>query len=203
MPMEQILATPEVTTKTPMGARDAIYERRSVRAYTEQTLSYEIIHALLEAAVQAPTAVDEQPWAFVVIEHKDILKRLSDTAKETMNDVERSIHVPGRKMVANFMPPDDFFHGAPALIVIYGQSMGPFVAADCWLAAENLMLAACANGLGTCVIGLAVSVLNRPEWKKELGIADDMTAIAPIIVGIPSGFTKPVRRKEPQILLWK
>ena len=201
--MEQISATPEVLSKTPMGTRDAIYARRSVRAYKEQTLSYEIIHGLLEAAIQAPTAVDEQPWAFAVIEHKDILNRLSDTAKKTMNDVERSIHVPGRKMVANFTPPDDFFHGAAALIIIYGKSMGPFVVADCWLAAENLMLAACANGLGTCVIGLAVSVLNRVEWKKEFGVADDMTAIAPIIVGIPSGFTKPVRRKEPQILLWK
>lgn len=186
-----------------MSLRDAIYTRRSVRAYGEQTLSYEIIHLLLEAAVQAPTAVNEQPWSFVVIEHKDTLKRLSDTARETMNDVERSIHVPGRKMVEAFTIPDDFFHGAPALIVIYGKSMGPFVVADCWLAAENLMLAACANGLGTCVIGLAVSVLNRPEWKKELGIADDMTAIAPVVVGIPRGITKPVGRKEPEILLWK
>jgi len=201
--MENVQAATEVIPKTQMGAGDAIYKRRSVRAYTEQTLGHDIIQSLLEAAIQAPTAVDEQPWAFAVIEHKDILKRLSDTAKETMNDVERSIHVPGRKMATNFMPPEDFFHGAAALIVIYGKSMGPFVVADCWLAAENLMLAACANGLGTCVIGLAVSVLNRPEWKKEFGIADDMTAIAPIIVGFPSGFTKPVRRKEPQILLWK
>jgi nitroreductase len=201
--MEKHTATPEDSLKVTMGAIDAIYARRSVRGYTDQTLSYEVIHSLLMAAVQAPTAVDEQPWAFVVIEHKDILKRMSDTAKETMNDVEKSIHVPGRKMVANFVPPDDFFHGAAALIVIYGKSMGPFVAADCWLAAENLMLAACAMGLGTCAIGLAVSVLNRPEWKKELGVADDMTAIAPIVVGIPSGVTKPVRRKEPQILLWK
>lgn len=201
--MEKILTRSDVPPKTLMSTRDAIYARRSVRSYSDQTLSYEIIHCLLEAAVQAPTAVDEQPWAFAVIENKDILKRLSDTAKITMNDVERSIHVPGRKMLANFVPPDDFFHGAPALIVIYGQSMGPFVVADCWLAAENLMLAACANGLGTCVIGLAVSVLNRPEWKKEFNIADDMTAIAPIIVGIPSGFTKPVRRKEPKILLWE
>lgn len=197
------MATPEVPPAAVIGALDAIYARRSVRAYTEQTLSYEIIHSLLEAAVQAPTAVDEQPWAFAVIEHKDILKRLSDTAKETMNEVERSIHVPGRKMLADFHAPDDFFHGAAVLIVIYGKPMGPFVAADCWLAAENLMLAACAKGLGTCAIGLAVSVLNRPEWKKEFGIADDMIAIAPIIVGIPSGTTKPVHRKEPQILLWK
>ena len=198
--MEQILATPEVTTKTSMGARDAIYERRSVRAYTEQTLSYEIIHALLEAAVQAPTAVDEQPWAFVVIEHKDILKRLSDTAKETMNDVERSIHVPGRKMVANFMPPDDFFHGAPALIVIYGQSMGPFVVADCWLAAENLMLAAYAMGLGSCWIGSAQSYFKSPEGRAAFGLPEAYDPVAPIILGHPKAPASQVARKAPHIM---
>jgi hypothetical protein len=44
--------------------------------------------------------------------------------------------------------------------------------ADCWLAPENLMLAACAKGLGACVIGLAVSALSTPEWKAELKIPD-------------------------------
>ena len=186
-----------------MSVQDATYSRRSVRNFTEQVLSYEVIHSLLEAAVQAPTAVDEQPWAFAVIERKDILKSLSEAARKTMNDVERSIHVPGRKMVSSFTLSDDIFYRAPVLIVIYGKAMGPFVVPDCWLAAENLMLAAWASGPGTCVIGLAVSVLNRPKWKKEFGIADDLTAIAPIIAGIPGGMTKPVQKKEPQIILWK
>ena len=80
---------------------------------------------------------------------------------------------------------------------------GPFVAADCWLAAENLMLAACARGLGTCVIGFAVSALNTPEWKTELKIPVEMNAIAPIIVGVPVGETALVPRKQPEIVIWK
>ena len=197
--MPQIAAKSETVT----NALDAIYKRRSVRSYAPQTLSYEIIHSLLKAAVQAPTAVHEEPWAFTVIENKETLKRLSDAAKKTMNEVERSLHVPGRQMSTHFTPPENIFHNAPALVVIYGKPMGPFVVADCWLAAENLMLAACAQGLGTCVIGLAVAALNAPEWKKELGVPGDVTAIAPIIVGVPEGITPPTSRKEPQILLWK
>jgi nitroreductase len=186
-----------------MDTQDAIYKRRSVRSYAPQLLGYEIIHSLLKAAIQAPTAVHEEPWAFTVIENKETLKRLSDAAKKTMNEVERSLHVPGRHMSTQFTPPEHVFYNAPALVVIYGKPMGLFVVADCWLAAENLMLAACAKGLGTCVIGSAVAALNTPEWKKELGVPDDMTAIAPIIIGVPEGITPPTSRKEPQIFLWK
>jgi nitroreductase len=74
--------------------------------------------------------------------------------------------------------------------------------ADCWLAAENLLLAAYAQGLGTCVIGFAVSALNTPEWKAELKIPSEMTAIAPMIVGVPAGVTPPVPRKPPEIISW-
>jgi nitroreductase len=77
------------------------------------------------------------------------------------------------------------------------------VAADCWLAAENLMLAACLLGLGTCCIGSAVPVLNSPETKSELAIPADVEAIAPIIVGVPSGPPVEVLRKDPLILSWK
>ena len=65
------------------------------------------------------------------------------------------------------------------------------------------MLAAYANGLGTCVIGFAVSTLNTPEWKRELGVSEEMTAIAPILIGWPAGKTLPSPRKPPEILTWK
>jgi nitroreductase len=54
--------------------------------------------------------------------------------------------------------------------VICGKPIGPFVAADCWLAAENLMLAATAHGLATCPIGFALAALGDREVKAELGI---------------------------------
>jgi nitroreductase len=94
------------------------------------------------------------------------------------------------------------FYNAGTLIVIYSKEQGPFVVADCWLAAENLLLSACAQGLGTCVIGFAVSALNTPEWRAELKIPTEMTAIAPMIVGVPAGETPPVPRNAPEILSW-
>jgi len=94
------------------------------------------------------------------------------------------------------------FYNAGTLIVIYSKIQGTFVVADCWLATENLLLAAYAQGLGTCVIGFAVSALNTPEWKAELKIPAEMTAIAPMIVGVPAGETPPVPRKAPEILSW-
>ena len=97
----------------------------------------------------------------------------------------------------------NIFYDAGTLIVICTRTTGPFVVADCWLAAENLILAACSMGLGTCVIGSAVSGLNDPDVKAELGIPADVTAVAPIIVGVPRGETPASPRKEPQVLIWK
>jgi nitroreductase len=185
-----------------MSAIDAIYARRSVRSYEPRAVPRDVVLKLLDAAVHAPTAVHEEPWGFVVVQDRALLKRLSDKAKELLPTLEGRVHL--RDGGAHrFVLPDDVFHGAGTLIAIYGKPMGPFVVADCWLAAENLMLAARSMGLGTCVIGLAVAALNTPEWKKELKVPPEMTAYAPIIVGAPAGETPAAGRREPQILSWK
>jgi len=199
--MTQKTAKPEAS----MSAMDAIFHRRAVRDYAPQKIDPAVIGMLLDAAVHAPTAVHEEPWAFAVVQDRNTLKRLSDSAKELLASGADSIppllgrHASDRFTTAEF----NVFYNAGTLIVIYGKPLGPFVVADCWLAAENLMLAACANGLGTCPIGLAVAALNTPQWKIEFGVPAEMTAIAPIIVGLPAGETPPVPRKPPEILSWK
>ena len=95
------------------------------------------------------------------------------------------------------------FYDASTLIVICAKPMGPFVVADCWLAAQNLMLAAFALGLGTCCIGSAVPAVNSAEVKSELGIPPDVDAIVPIIVGVPAEPGVEVPRRDPHILHWK
>jgi nitroreductase len=207
--MEEVMskAKKKVTSKPEpgMGAMDAIYKRRAVRDYTSQKIDKATIQTLLDAAVHAPTAVHEEPWAFAVIQDKGILKRLSDTAKSLLASGADSIHpLQAGHASDRFTNPEfNAFYNAGTLIIICGKPLGPFVAADCWLAAENLMLAACANGLGTCAIGLSVTALNTPQWKKELGISVEMTAFAPIVVGIPGCETPAVPRKQPEILSWK
>lgn len=191
--------TPSIDTMT---VKDAIYGRCSVRAYTSEQIDQSTLRTLLAAAVRAPTAMHAEPWQFVIVQDRNMLRRLSERAKETLA-AEAHLH-PDRGSPDTFMQPDfNVFYDAGTLVVICTKNAGHFAQADCWLAAENLMLAAHAMGLGTCVIGLAASVLNLPDAKHELGIPPETTPVAPIIVGKPRGETLPGARKEPQVVAWR
>ena len=166
---------------------------------------------LLKAAVKAPTAMHAEPWAFAVVQDRALLKKYSDLAKTTWSPERHGPHAIAHPTAGShagaaaiFSRPDfNLFYDAETLIVICARPSGGFAVADCWLAAENLMLAACGMGLGTCCIGSAVPVLNRPEIKSELKIPSGLEAVAPIIVGFPSGETPATSRKDPQVLSWR
>jgi nitroreductase len=194
-------AKPEVS----MSVLDAIYHRRSVRNFMPRPIERAVVRSLLDAAVHAPTAMHEEPWSFAVIQDRNLLNRLSESVKERVRSQAQGSDSQHAKHSLELVNKPDFhvFYNAGTLIVIYGKFQGPFVVADCWLAAENLMLAACAKGLGTCVVGFAVSALNTPEWKTELKIPVEMDAIAPIIVGVPVGESPLVPRKQAEIATWK
>jgi nitroreductase len=187
------------------NAFEAILARRSVRSYAPDVLDRNTINTLLEAAVRAPTAMHEEPWAFVIVQDHALLQRLSDQAKPIFVEEVRHRNSHGvSHSFDHFTRPDfNIFHGADTLIIICAKPSSQFASADCWLAAENLMLAASAIGLGTCVIGSSVAALNIHKVKAELGIPDEYTAIAPVVVGVPSGETQATSRKEPKILFWK
>lgn len=187
----------------------AIYHRRAVRAYTPECPSDGVIRELLEAAVQAPTAMHVEPWAFVVVQDKALLRRLSDRSKimlldeiKSGNGLTKDAATKSRLLTLLGDSSFNIFYDAGTLIVICRKALGPYTEADCWLAAENLMLAACAKDLGTCCIGFAIPILNSPDVKHELGIPDEVAAVVPIIVGFPRGSVEPVSRKAPQVLRW-
>jgi nitroreductase len=186
-----------------MSVRDAINGRCSVRAYAPEKIDQPSLQVLLAAAVRAPTAMHGEPWEFVIVQDIDRLKRLSDRAKVLFSAETKGLH-PDRGNRGIFSQPDfNVFHDAGTLVVICAKTAGQFAQADCWLAAENLMLAAHAMGLGTCVIGSATSALNLPDVKQELGIPPETTAVAPIIVGRPRGETRPSARKDPHVVAWR
>ncbi len=64
-----------------MEINDAIFGRRSVREYTVQEVDEQAIRRLIEAAVHAPNAVNQQPWMFTVVREKAVLDKLSRAAK--------------------------------------------------------------------------------------------------------------------------
>ncbi len=191
----------------------ALYARRAVRAFTPEPVPAQVVGELLEAAVQAPTAMHQQPWGFVVIQERKLLERYSERAKSLLLEPGSTLAVgwgSARKrkpkspdhleMLAD--PKFNIFYDASTLIVVCRRSDAPFAEADCWLAAENLMLAATAKGLGSCCIGFALPALNLSSAKRELGIPDDGAAVAPIIVGFPRGATPARTRKPPHVLRW-
>ena len=187
---------------------DVIHQRRSVRAYAEKHPDEDLIRELLDAAVHAPTAMHLEPWAFAIVQDKAVLKRYSERAKSILRAPGGAVGWGSTGRSPNDHPAmlDDpafnIFYDAGTLIVVCRMQGGPFADADCWLAAENLMLAAAQKGLGTCCIGFAVSVLNTAAVKRELGIPDGGAAVAPIVVGYARSANPAVPRKAPEILAW-
>jgi len=199
--MEQIF---KQNTSPMTTIMDVIYARRSVRSFTSEVVDADLIEELLKAAIQAPCAMHEEPCAFVIIQDIPTLKELSKDIKAHFQHLAlngNSISSHALKIISQ----DHFeaFYNANTLVVICSQFSRKFTEADCWLAAENLMLAAQAEGLGSCVIGFAVDMLNTTKWKARLDIPQDAQAIAPIILGKPTGKTHPVSRNPLTIYSWK
>jgi nitroreductase len=186
-----------------MNLMDAIYTRHSVRAYTDEPVSREALEQLMQAAVQAPTAMNLQPWAFGVIQGADRLKGYSDQTKAFFLE-----HIDEFTMLARYRDTfadaeSNLCHGATAMIVIYAKPGGPTADIDCSLAAENLMLAATDLGLGTCWMGFMGFLLNQPEVQRELQIPEGYRAVAPIIIGHPQGPANPAPKNPPELLFWQ
>jgi nitroreductase len=182
-----------------MDVKEAIYSRRSVREFTAETVSENIIRDLIEAAVQAPSAVNAQPCAFCVTRDKKVLATISQEAKAYVVKTTPVGLMPHHfKEILND-PNFNIFYNAPVLILISTIADIPWAVEDCALAAENLMLAARGAGLGTCWIGFAQSWLGTPEGKVLLKLPGNYKPVAPIIVGHPKAVLPPVPRKEPEI----
>lgn len=182
-----------------MDLEQAIYSRRAVREYTEEQIGRPVLQKLIAAAIQAPSAVNEQPWLFTVVADRALLALISRQAKAHLLTAPPQSLAPHRLHELRDDPDFDIFYQAPALIVIASATAGPWAVENCSLAAENLMLAACAAGLGTCWIGLSQGWLATPEGKAALKLPASCLPVAPIIVGRPKSPHPPVPRKEPQI----
>lgn len=186
-----------------MEVKTAIYQRRAVRDFTDQAVDRNTVISLIQAAIQAPSAVNAQPWAFAVVQGKPELKRYSDHAKAVI--ARTGELMPGHPELHSLVASPEFniFYNASTLIVICARPFGQHPDWDCCLAAENLMLSACDLELGTCPIGLAWPLLAEPDIRRELQIPPECVAVMPIIVGYPAHPAPPVERREAEILCWR
>ena len=188
-----------VATRCSMELKQAIFGRRAVRAFTSENVDDNALRTLIDAAVQAPSAVNAQPWMFCVVRDRAILDEISRKAKSF-----NLATTPAGLLSHHFEqllsdPQFDIFYHAPVLIIVCSERHSPWAVEDCALAAQNLMLSAYAGALGTCWIGFAQKWLETPEAKSLLQLPPECQPVAPIIVGHPRGAVAPVLRKMPEI----
>jgi nitroreductase len=183
-----------------MDLVEAIYHRRAVRDYAEAPVEEQALRSVIAAATQAPSGMNRQPWSFVVVANRALLRRCSERAKAHLLASLAANPLLGgyRDMLA--APDFNIFYNAPALIVICAAEPDGMAQHDCCLAAANLMLAAHGSGLGTCWIGFAEAWLNQPEAKADLKIPAAHVAVAPIIIGHPRTRPPAPPRREPHII---
>lgn len=182
-----------------MELEQALHSRRAVRDYTDDPVPRPVLAQLIAAAIQAPSALNEQPWLFTVVQDRVLLASISHESKAHMlcQSPASPVLPHLRQMLEE--PSFDIFYHAPALIVISSVTSGPWAVENCALAAENLMLSACEAGLGSCWIGFAQPWLATAAGKAALDLPPTSLPVAPIIVGRPKSTPAAVPRNAPRI----
>jgi nitroreductase len=184
-----------------MNLDKAIYGRRAVREYSRDVVDEHTIRSLIEAAIQAPSAINQQPWGFTVVRNRQLLDQISREAKAYMLATTPPTGL-SEQLLSHLRAPEfHIFYHAPALIVISADAAGPWAVEDCALAAQNLMLSAFAAELGSCWIGFAQKFLGTEAGKHLINCPSEWVPVAPIIIGYPDAIPAPVSRKEP-IIKW-
>ncbi len=176
-----------------------IMSRRSVRAYTNEPVTKQQIDAVLEAGTWAPTGMGREPWRFIIIEDKKLIKLVSDQTKEC---------------VKQMMPPlserfcteaDIICYNAPMLVLVCvekDKQWGHVSLLDSVLAAQNMFLKAYELGLGTCYMGFVQYLSSKPEVLRKLGVPENCELTVPFIIGNPKVKQGKGKRSKPVIVNW-
>jgi nitroreductase len=200
-----------------MDVLQAIQERKSTRAFLDKPVERKTIETLLSLVIRAPSAINLQPWEFVVVSG-DEKKRLSRLLVKRMR--ERNISCgPGAKMplpehfverqrgllrsIAPHLPSDTRFevfinegscnfYGAPtALILTLDNAFSSARLTDIGIMVGYIVLAAHAMGLATCPIGLIAAFDD--DIREELNIPEQKQ----VVIGVALGYrddTSPVNK---------
>ena len=149
---------------------------------------------MLQAAVHAPSAINTQPWAFAVVQDPGLLKQWSDRARQQFLSTMET-HMPAnlRAMVTD--PDFNMFYNAGTLILICAKSSDRAAAEDCYLAAENLMLAACSSARHL-PIGFWRALGQSAGSQGGARYSRGYTPITPIIVGHPAASVAAIGPKK-------
>ena len=167
-------------------ALTVIHSRKSVRNYTGENVSKELLDKIVRAGMAAPTAVNKQPWAFVIVTDRKTL----DTLKAGL-PYAKMLDKAGAAIVVCAIP-DKAFENSTEFAVI-----------DSTCASENILLAAEALGLGA-VWTAAYPYKDRMDVvRKALNIPESVIPLNVIPIGVPSGTDKPKDKFKTENLHWE
>ena len=161
-----------------MNAIQAMQSRRSIRTYTSQPIDRTIIEEIVDCARLAPTAMNDQPWEFVVITEKSALARIPQLLGHA-----------------------EFITTAAFCVLVLARASTCAVE-DCCAATENLLLAAVAHGLGACWVAGAPQPY-APVVAKTFGAPDSLTLISIVSVGHPAESPSVEKRSLTDVLHWE
>jgi nitroreductase/NAD-dependent dihydropyrimidine dehydrogenase PreA subunit len=197
--------------------------RRSCRNYKPDAVAKEILEDLARIGTTAPSGTNSQGWNFIILpERRDLLalgglcadffRRLNSLAASSplrllswifAGDALGRYHRKHLESVAEALRRWDgdrrdlLFHGASAAILVTGRKDASCPAEDALLATANILLAAQAMGLGTCLIGYAVEAIHRSSAiRKSLQLPEDERVYSVIALGFPAlHFARPAGRQ--------
>ena len=184
-----------------MSYEELLFKRRSIRNFKEKAVPNETIIKIIKESTYAPSSGNEQPWKFIIVNDRLLMKKISEEAKKNIlkriklnpNDYAKRYE----KMLMN--ENYNVFYNAPSVVFIIGERNLKNMKINCSLVASYFMMSAVSQNLGTCWINFA-TVIKSKEILDELGIPDDCEIVAPIIVGYPVEIPEIPKRKDPEIL---
>lgn len=180
---------------------ELLRRRRSIRNFQERPVSTDLIREMIGETTFAPSAMNGQPWEFVIVQNQEWIRRISDESKANLlAELEADPELPVSRYADLLGKPEfNVFYNAPSAVLIAGSADVRSLAVDCALAAAYFMFAATARGLGTCWIGLGRHI-RTPEFRESLGLCPEHEVVAPIALGYPEKQPPPPRDRQPRIL---
>lgn len=178
-----------------VSAIDAIMTRTSVRSFTGEPVSREHLETILKAGMAAPTAMNIQPWRFVVVTDKENIAKVFGSKSKMFTTAGAVIVVCGQTTVKRkpFGQPD-----APET-----EQPNIFWYEDCSAATQNILLAVHALGLGAVWTAGYPSEQRVAPIAEALGIPENVKILCVIPIGVPAENPTPKDKWEPENIHWE
>lgn len=184
-----------------MKFSELLQKRRAIRDFEDKEVPMKVVEEILKESTLAPSASNNQPCRFVVVQCRKAMRNLSDESKTNLLRDHNNGTINLKTEYVSMLQDENFnvFYNAPCLIYIAGAKSVGSLDVDAALAASYIMFSAASRGMGTCWVALGANIRD-PQLRAELGLGDNYRIVAPIILGYPKAIPAPSERHAPEIL---